>query len=146
MSLSYMLNAMYFVHTFYKSVFPNSPQNLMARQVSQDCDLLLTWNHPANTVTDGLTYKIYVPSRGIVIADVSNTNHEFDVINCRDDDVRILVVAVNHFGCEGQNSSAVQVQPLSLEIPTVPEAQLGSGKLNDLYMYNVMDTLSLILT
>ena len=130
MSLSYILNATYFVHTFYKSVFPNSPQNVTARQVSQDCNLLLTWNHPANTDTNGLTYKIYVPSRDIVIADVSNTNHEFNVINCLDDDVHVLVAAVNRFGCEGLNSSAVQVQPLPLEMPIVsaPEAQLGPGK------------------
>ena len=121
------INATYFVHTFYKSVFPNSPQNLMARQVSQDCNLLLTWNRPANTDTDGLTYKIYVPSRGIVIADVSDPNHEFNVVNCHDDDVRVLVAAVNRFGCEGPNSS--QIQPILLEMPTVPpEAQLDPGK------------------
>ena len=116
------------MHTFYKSVFPNSPQNVMARQVSQDCDLSLTWTHPANTDINGLTYKIYVPLQGIMIANVSATNHEFNVINCRDDDVRVLVAAVNRFGCEGQNSSAVQVQPIPLEIPTVPEAQLAPGK------------------
>ena len=99
----------------------------MARQVSQDCNLFLTWNHPANTDINGLTYKIYVPLRDIVIADVSNTNHEFNVINCRDDDVRVLVAAVNRFGCTGPNSS--QIQPILLEIPTVPpEAQLDSGK------------------
>lgn len=100
----------------------------MARQVSQDCNLSLTWNHPTNTDSNGLTYKIYVPSRNIVIADVSDTNHELNVINCRDDDVRVLVAAVNCFGCEGQNSSAVLVQPIPLEVPTVPDVQLAPGK------------------
>ena len=62
-----------------------------------------------------------------MIVDVSNTNHELNVVNCRDNDVRVLVAAVNRFGCEGPNSS--QIQPILLEIPTVPpEAQLDPGK------------------
>ena len=118
----------YFVHTFYKSVFPNSPQNVMARQATEDCNLSVTWNPPANTDINRLTYRIYVPSRDIVIANVSTTNYEFNVINCRDDDVHVLVAAVNRFGCEGQNSSAVLVQPIPLEVPTVPDIQLAPGK------------------
>ena len=107
------------MHTFYISVFPNSPQNVTARQVSLDCDLSLTWNPPANTDINGLTYKIYVPSRDIEM-DVSDTNHVFNVKNCLDDNVRVLVAAVNRFGCEGQNSSAVQ--------PILLTVQLGPGK------------------
>jgi hypothetical protein len=82
------------------------------------CIILVQWDPPpANSdVSEIGQYIVYVPSRNIRVVSTSTVS-TLTVTNCGDN-VRIQVAAMNHIGCVGLNSS--EVQPLLLDIPTVP--------------------------
>ena len=102
-------------------VYPGVPRNVKAAEIPQptvkNCIILVTWDPPA--ISDGSdSYIVYVPSQNIKSRNESSALTVLRVPNCREDD-RILVAAVNHFGCVGMNSSTMpnlhQPSPLITE-------------------------------
>ena len=77
----------------------------------------MQWDPPADSNPSDIDqYIVNVTSQNILADTVFSAIHVLRVPEC-DDDIRIQVAAVNHFGCEGPN---VEVQPSLLDIPTAP--------------------------
>ena len=66
----------------------------------------MTWNPPAASESDIDHYIVHVPIRNIS-NNVSSAITVLNIRDCHDSDIDILVAAVNHFGCEGMNSSEI---------------------------------------
>ena len=113
---------MHYMYAHIILAVPGAPQNVKAAEVSERdeniCIILVQWDPPANTDQSDIDqYIVNVTSRNIQADAVLSAIHVLPVPEC-DDDIRIQVAAVNHFGCEGPN---VEVQPSLLDdIPTAP--------------------------
>ena len=105
-------------------VLPGAPQKVEAAQVSERnenmCIILVQWDPPTNSDPSDIDrYRVSATPQGIVNSENSAIS-VLQVPNCRDEDTRIQVTAVNRVGCVGINSS--EVRPSLLDIQTATTA------------------------